>query len=271
MIDYGLSGKVAMVTAGGGAICGEIASALAREGVRVAVLDISLEAANARAEAITSVGDAACPVECDATDPASVAKALDTVMEAWGTVDILVNGAGGGRKDCTTSTDLEFFDIDPEALASTIALNYTSAVVPSQALGRVFAGKKSGVILNISSIAGIRPLTRAVGYSNAKAAVNNFTQWLAVHMAREYSPQIRVNAVAPGFVLTRQNAFLLVDEATGEMTERGRRIVESVPMGRYGRPEEIVGAALWLVSDMSSFVTGAVVPVDGGFTAFSGV
>lgn len=270
-MDYGLAGKVAMVTAGGGAICGEIASALGREGARVAVVDISPEAAGSRAELIRSGGGDACAVECDATDAASVAAAVGEITGRWDTVDILVNGAGGGRKDCTTSADLEFFDIDPDALARTIALNYTSAVISSQALGRVFASKKQGVILNISSIAGICPLTRAVGYSNAKAAVNNFTRWLAVHMAREYSPEIRVNAVAPGFVLTRQNAFLLVDEATGEMTERGRQIIASVPMGRYGRPDEIVGAALWLLSDMSSFVTGAVVPVDGGFTAFSGV
>ncbi|MCL5102597.1 MAG: SDR family oxidoreductase [Armatimonadetes bacterium] len=268
---YDLSGKVAFITAGGGAICGEIASALAAEGVRVAVCDISIEAARARAELITSSGGEAIALSCDATERTSVSEAVEAVMERYDIIDILINGAGGGRKDCTTASDLEFFDIEPDALARTMALNYTSAVIPSQVMGRIFAQKGKGVILNISSIAGICPLTRAIGYSNGKAATNSFTQWLAVHMAQNYSPEIRVNAIAPGFMLTEQNRFLLVDEATGEMTERGRQIISSVPMARYGKPEEIVGAALWLVSDRSSFVTGAVIPVDGGFTAFSGV
>ena len=154
---------------------------------------------------------------------------------------------------------------------NTLALNYQSAVLPSQAVGRIFAEKKKGVILNIASIAGIRPLTRAVAYSNGKAAVISFTQWLAIHMAKEYSPQIRVNALAPGFVLTEQNRFLLLNEKTGKPTDRGTQIMQSVPMGRYGEAAEMVGAALWLVSDSSSFVTGIIVPVDGGMTAYAGV
>lgn len=271
MTDYNLSVKVAVVTAGGGAICGEIASAFASGGVRVAVCDISFDSARARAEAISSAGGDAIALECDATEKSSVTAAVEAVTECYGTVDILVNGAGGGCRDCTTSPELEFFDIEPDAVARAVSLNYTSAVIPSQVVGRIFARKGTGVILNISSIAGICPLTRAIGYSNGKAAMNNFTQWLAVHMAQNYSPHIRVNAIAPGFMLTEQNKFLLVDETTGEMTQRGRQIISSVPMARYGRPGEIVGAALWLVSDKASFVTGAVVPVDGGFTAFSGV
>lgn len=146
-----------------------------------------------------------------------------------------------------------------------------SAVIPSQAVGRIFAGKKSGVILNISSIAGLQPLTCSIAYSNGKAATNNFTQWLSVHMAQNFSPGIRVNAIAPGFMLTEQNRFLLVDVKTGKLTERGKKIINFVPMGRLGDPKEIVGSALWLVSDHASFVTGAIIPVDGGFTAFSGV
>jgi len=152
-----------------------------------------------------------------------------------------------------------------------VALNYLSAVLPSQAVAPGFARRGRGVILNIASIAGLKPLTRAVAYSNGKAALVSFTQWLAVHMAQEYSRDIRVNALAPGFVLTDQNRFLLIDETTGEPTERGRRIIASVPMARYATPGEMVGAALWLVSDAAAFVTGAVIPVDGGFSASSGV
>jgi len=270
-MELGLTNRVAIVTGAGGAIGGRIAVALACEGVRVAVCDISEQAALARTEEICTSGGSALVVTCDVTCRDAVNSAAGAVLAEYGTIDILVNCAGGSHKATTTCPDLDFFDIESDALARTMALNYTSAVIPSQEAGRIFAQERKGVILNISSIAGRCPLTRAIGYSNSKAAVNSFTQWLAVHMAQNYSPEIRVNAIAPGFMLTEQNRFLLVDEATGEMTQRGRQIISSVPMERYGRPEEIVGAALWLVSDMSSFVTGAIIPVDGGFTAFSGV
>ena len=270
-MNYNLRGKIAAITGAGGAICGEIAKAFAAEGVSVAIWDISVEAARKKRDEIVSAGGSAIAVECNATEKASVASALEETLAEYGGIDILVNGAGGGGKETTTSPNLEFFDIEPEAMKAAVSLNYMSAVIGSQAVGRIFAQKRSGAILNISSIAGSLPLTRAVSYSNAKAATDNFTRWLAVHMARNYSPKIRVNAVAPGFVLTGQNKFLLIDEKSGEMTERGRQIIRNVPMARYGRPEEITGAALWLVSDLAGFVTGAVVPVDGGFTAFSGV
>jgi NAD(P)-dependent dehydrogenase (short-subunit alcohol dehydrogenase family) len=270
-MTYALNGKVAVITGGGGAICGEIAANLALAGARVAVCDLSLDNAKRKVDRIVEAKGLAMAVECDVTSKASVAAAIEMVVAQYGTVDMLVNGAGGSRKECTTSAELEFFDIAPEALTSTVALNYMGAVIPSQAVGRLFAAKKSGVVLNIASIAGISPLTRAVGYSNGKAALISFTQWLAVHMAQNYASTIRVNAIAPGFMLTDQNRFLLVDEKTGAMTERAQKILAAVPMGRYGNPEEIVGAALWLLSDAASFVTGAVVPVDGGYTAFSGV
>jgi NAD(P)-dependent dehydrogenase (short-subunit alcohol dehydrogenase family) len=218
-----------------------------------------------------AIGDRALPVRCDVLDRDAIARAVQETVAVAGTIDILINGAGGSRKEATTTPDLPFFDIQPEHLRRTLALNYESAVLPAQAVGWLFAEKKRGVILNIASIAGLRPLTRAVGYSNGKAALVSFTQWLAVHLAREYSPAIRVNALAPGFVLTDQNRFLLVDEKTGEPTARGRQIIATVPQGRYGEPVEMVGAALWLVSDSASFVTGAVIPVDGGLTAFAGV
>lgn len=266
-----LNGKVAVVTGAGGALCGAISAALARLGVKVAILDISADACKAKADAIRGDGGQAIAVECNALDKAQVQSAIDQVVAAYGTVDILINGAGGSRKEATTSPDQPFFGMAPDDISSVLALNYMSAVIPSQVVGEIFAQKKSGVILNITSIAGISPLTNAIGYSNGKAAANSFTQWLAVHMAKNYSPDIRVNAIAPGFVLTTQNRFLMIDEKTGEWTARAKAVVENVPMARFGKPEEIVGAVLWLVSDSASFVTGAIVPVDGGYSAFSGV
>ena len=266
-----LEGKVAIVTGAGGMICGVIAEALAAQKGKVAIWDISGQAAEIKAAEIKKAGGVAIAVKCNVLDRKNIDEATEKTLEAFGTVDILINGAGGSRKDATTSPDLSFFDIAPDSLMNTLALNYQSAVLPSQAVGRIFAEKKKGVILNIASIAGIRPLTRAVAYSNGKAAVISFTQWLAIHMAKEYSPQIRVNALAPGFVLTEQNRFLLLNEKTGKPTDRGTQIMQSVPMGRYGEAAEMVGAALWLVSDSSSFVTGIIVPVDGGMTAYAGV
>ena len=270
-MTYQLRGKVAVITGAGGAICGEIAKAFAGEGMSVAIWDLSFDAACQRRDEIRSVGGQAIAVECDVTQKPSVVSAVETTLAEYGTIDILVNGAGGSRKETTTSPDLEFFDIAPDDMQTVLALNYLSAVIPSQVIGKVFAEKRSGVILNISSIAGILPLTRAISYSDGKSAANSFTKWLAVHLVQNYSPNIRVNAIAPGFMLTEQNRFLLVDEKTGQTTERGRQILKHVPMARYGEPREIVGAALWLVSENASFVTGAVIPIDGGFTAFSGV
>ncbi len=270
-MDFDFGGKVAVVTGGGGAICGEIAKALALEGVAVAIWDKDFDAATKKADEIRAATGQALALECDVLSSASVERSVEKTLAAYHTVDILVNGAGGSQKEATTSSDLEFFDIDPEALKKVMDLNYMSAVIPSQQVGRVFAKKKSGAILNISSVAGFSPLTRSISYSNGKAATNNFTHWLAVHMADTYSPHIRVNAIAPGFILTEQNRFLLVEKDTEELTERGHQVISSVPMGRLGKPGEIVGAALWLVSDSASFVTGAIIPVDGGFNAFSGV
>lgn len=270
-MNYNLKGKVAVVTGGGGAICGEIAKALAGEGVLIALWDISLGAALKRAEAIVASGGRAIAVECDALNKVDVKSAVNKTISEYRTIDILINGAGGSRKDATTSPELEFFDMEPESIMEVLKLNYMSSVIPSQIVGKIFASKKSGVILNISSIAGIKPLTRAIAYSNGKAATNSFTQWLAVHMARNFSAGIRVNAIAPGFILTEQNRFLLMNSETGELTERGNTIIKYLPLARLGNPEEIAGAALWLVSDCASFVTGAIIPVDGGFTAFSGV
>ena len=264
-------GKTAVVTAGGGAICGEIASALAIEGANVAIWDINADAARAKADAIEAASGPAAAFVCDATDKESVGRALDGTIAAFGGVDLLVNGAGGGDKNTTTTPELEFFDIAPDAVRKAMDLNHVATIVPSQAVGRVLADKKAGAIVNITSIAGGLPLSRALGYSNGKAAADSFTRWLAVHMATTYAPEIRVNAIAPGFMITEQNRFLLEDAATGGLTERGESVLRNVPMRRFGKPEEIVGAALWLLSDKATFVTGAIVTVDGGFSAFCGV
>ncbi len=270
-MELHLENRTAIVTGGGGAICGAIARAMAAEGVSVAVWDIDQDAAEAVAGTIRESGGRAIAVRCDATERAEVIAALDRTIEDFGSVDILVAGAGGGRRDATTSPELSFFDISESALRAALDLNYLTDVIPCQEIGRRFAEQGSGVVLVISSIAGIRPLTRAIGYSNGKAALNSFVRWLAVEFAEDYDARIRVNAIAPGFVLSGQNRFLLVDEATGLETERARQILEHVPQARLGEPEEIVGAALWLVSDQARFVTGVVLPVDGGFTARAGV
>ena len=267
-MNLSLKGKAAVITGGGGAIGGALARAFAEAGARVAIWDISEEAGRARA---AEIGGDALALVCDVSDRAQVEQAGRKTLAAFGGIEILVNAAGGSRKEATTSPELSFCDITPAALMHATAVNYTGTVIASQVVARVFIEQKRGVILNIASIGGVRPLTRAVAYSAAKAAVVSFTQWLAVHVAREYSPQIRVNALAPGFVLTEQNSFLLRDEQSGAPTKRGRQVIEQVPMARYGQPEDMVGAALWLVSDAASYVTGAVVPVDGGLLASLGV
>ena len=271
MNHFALTGRLAIVTGGGGALCGAMARGLAAAGASVAVWDLSAEAAERTAAEVRAQGGRAQAFACDVLNQDQVATSVLRTEEALGPIDILINGAGGSRKTATTSANLPFMKLLPEDLMSTLALNYLSAVLPSQAVAPRFVERSSGVILNIASIAGMRPLTQAIAYSNGKAALISFTQWLAVHMAKEYSPLIRVNALAPGFVQTEQNRFLLEEAETGSPTDRGRQILKTVPMGRYGTAEEMVGAAVWLVSDAARYVTGAVIPVDGGFSAYPGV
>ena len=268
---FDVKGKVAVVTGAGGVLCGGMAALLAEHGVRVAVLDIFEDKAAAVAAAIRSAGGQAISCKADVLSKASLEEACRTVLAEFGTVDILVNGAGGNKKEATTSPDLSFFDLPADAFQWVFNLNFIGSVLPSQVFGRVMAEKGGGSILNISSMNSFRPLTRIVAYSAAKAAINNFTQWLAVYLAQTCSPRIRVNAIAPGFFLTEQNRFLLTDEKTGALTPRGQTIIGHTPMGRFGEPADLNGTLLWLLSDASSFVTGIVVPVDGGFSAFSGV
>ncbi len=268
---FDLRGKVAVVTGGGGVLCGGMSRALARAGARVGVLDLSFEAAQQVVRDIRVDGGEAIAVPCNVLEKESVEHATSKLLEAYGGVDILVNGAGGNKKGATTAPDMPFFDLPADAVRWVVDLNFTGTLLPCQVFGRLMAEQGEGIILNISSMNAFRPLTRIPAYSAAKAAVSNLTQWLAVHMAQEYSPRIRVNAIAPGFFLTEQNRFLLTDEESGELTERGRTIIDHTPMGRFGSPDDLLGAVFWLLSPASAFVTGVVVPVDGGFSAYSGV
>ncbi len=268
---FDISGQVAVVTGGAGVLCAEICKSLAAEKVKVAILDINLPTATALATEIGQAGGDALAVKCDVCDKGDLEQAAQAVLQSWGKVDILVNGAGGNSPKATTAVDKSFFDLAPEALRWVTELNLMGTLLPCQVFGKRMAAHKEGVIINISSMNAVRPLSRIPAYSAAKAAVSNFTQWLAVHMAQEYSPELRVNAIAPGFFLTDQNHYLLVDKESGELTERGQAIITHTPSGRFGIPQDLLSTVIWLLSPGSRFVTGIVVPVDGGFSAFSGV
>jgi len=268
---FNLSGKTAVVIGGAGVLCSSMSEKLADEGASVAILDINQAAAETLASEIKSKGGSAIGLRSDVLNIESLKAAAETIQSEFGKVDILINGAGGNHPKATTSKDMSFFDIPQEALKWVFDLNLMGTILPCQVFGKMMADQQSGVILNISSMNAMRPLTRIAAYSAAKAGVSNFTQWLAVYMAQEFSSGIRVNAVAPGFFLTEQNRFLLTDKESGELTQRGQTIISHTPMGRFGVPEDLLGTILWLLSPASSFVTGIIVPVDGGFSAFSGV
>jgi NAD(P)-dependent dehydrogenase (short-subunit alcohol dehydrogenase family) len=268
---FSVEGQVAVMTGAGGVLIGGMARELAKRGAQVVVVDRAVDQAQKVAEGIRAEGGLAEAVIADVLDRKSLGDALSCVMESYGRVDILINGAGGNRKEASTSPEMSFFDMPADALKFVMDLNLLGTIFPTQIFGRIMARQKQGVILNISSMNSFRPLTKIIGYSAAKAAINNVTQWLAVHLAQNYSPGIRVNAIAPGFFETAQNKFLLRDEKTGELTARGQQIVGHTPMGRFGVPEDLMGTLIWLVSPASKFVTGIVVPVDGGFSAYSGV
>jgi NAD(P)-dependent dehydrogenase (short-subunit alcohol dehydrogenase family) len=234
-------------------------------------LDRNLDPAQHILELMEPRANQAVAVRADVLDPESLRQAAKIILEKFGTIHSLVNAAGGNKPQATTGPDLSFFDLPPDALRWVFDLNILGTMLPCQVFGKIMAEKSEGVILNVSSMSAFRPLTRVLAYSAAKAGVSNFTQWLAVHMAQVYSPRIRVNAIAPGFFLTQQNKFLLEDEKSGALTSRGKLIVDHTPMARFGRAEDLFGAILWLLSPASAFVTGVIVPIDGGFSAYSGV
>ena len=277
-----LRGKTAVVTGGGGVLCAMFAEALAKCGAKVAILDLRLEAAKAAADKITAFDGLAKGYECNVLKTDSVKSARDEILRDFGTCDLLINGAGGNNPRGTTTKeylfpeDLKkteeeiktFFDLDPEGVEFVFNLNFLGTLIPTQVFARDMAEKGKGNIINISSMNAFCPLTKIPAYSGAKAAVSNFTQWLAVHFSKV---GVRVNAIAPGFFVTAQNKALLFDE-NGKATPRTHKILSATPMSRFGEAEELVGTLLFLASDEASgFVDGTVIPVDGGFNAYSGV
>ncbi|GCF11125.1 SDR family oxidoreductase [Dictyobacter arantiisoli] len=268
---FNVKGQTAVITGGSGGLGSAMAYAMAQAGVNVAIVSRHEESAQKVASTIQEQGGNALGLGCDVMDRTALEQALQAITRRFGPIDILVNGAGGNQPAATTSPDLSFFDLDNEAIDRVVDLNFSGTVKCCQVFGRSMAERGQGCIINIASMNSLRPLTRIPAYSAAKAAVTNFTQWLAVHMAQEYSPSLRVNAIAPGFFLTDQNRFLLTDKATGEYTARGRTILDHTPMARLGEADDLVGTLLWLISPAAQFVTGIVVPVDGGFSAFGGV
>lgn len=268
--------KTVVITGGGGILCGHMAQTFARQGARIAVLDISLETAEILVQEIQAEGGSALAVKADVLSKESLQQARDKVHEYFGPCQILINGAGGNHPKGTTSLEfhddtkkdiITFFDLDPDSIQFVFNLNFIGTLLPTQIFARDMIGSAGSCIINISSMNAYRPLTKIPAYSGAKAAVSNFTQWLAVHFAKS---GIRVNALAPGFFLTNQNRMLLLDEKDA-LTSRGSTIIEHTPLERFGEPDDLDGALLWLCSDSARFVTGIVIPVDGGFSAFSGV
>ncbi len=280
MID--LKGKVAVVTGGGGILCSVMAQAIAECGAKVAILDLRKEAADKVAAQINENGGTAMGISCNVLDKASIEEAAKTVEAEYGKVNILINGAGGNNPKGTTDNETmtkadvlnadpnvkTFFNLDPNGIQFVFNLNFLGSLLPTQVFAKSMAEDGKGTIINISSMNAFRPLTKIPAYSAAKAAVSNFTQWLAVHLA---PMGIRVNAIAPGFFLTDQNRALLTNP-DGSLTPRSHKILSHTPMNKFGVPQDLIGALLWLLSDAGAgFVTGTVIPIDGGFAAYSGV
>ena len=278
--QFGVQGKVCVITGGGGIIGTALAKGLAAAGMQLAIVDIQKSFADTVAETIAKeFGTKVIGVEANVLDKNSLQLAQKEINEKLGNIDFLINGAGGNSPKATTKNEWitdenvadlsgSFFGLEVEGFKKVFDLNFLGTLLPTMVFADEMIKRKAGVIINISSMNSFHPLTKIPAYSAAKSSVNNFTEWLAVHFAKM---NVRVNAIAPGFFLTNQNRFLLTDEKTGEMTPRGKKIISATPMGKYGTPEDLQGTVLYLLSDLSSFVTGIVVPVDGGFNVYSGV
>jgi NAD(P)-dependent dehydrogenase (short-subunit alcohol dehydrogenase family) len=275
---FALDGKVAVITGGGGELCGTMAEALAARGVKVAVLDINLANAEARVGAIENSGGQARAFACSVLEQGQLTEVYEEVVRVWGTPDILINGAGGNNPKGSTSVDfleadqaggpeiITFLDLGMDGFRSTFELNFLGTFLPTKVFVRGMIEKRSGAVLNMASMSSLTPLTKVGAYSAAKAAVANFTRWLAVHLAHT---GVRVNALAPGFFMTEQLRFLHIDQQSGDLTPRAKQVMAHTPLGRYGDPKDLIGAVVWLLSDASGFVTGVVLPIDGGFSSYS--
>ncbi len=267
---FGMEGQVVVITGGTGVLGGAMARGLAKAGAKVGVLGRRREQADAVVAAIQADGGEALALTADVLDRGQLESARALVLERWQRLDVLVNAAGGNMPAATLAPGRSFFDLPVEGMEPVVALNLHGTLLPSQVFGEAIASAGSGCIVNISSMAAQRALTRVVGYGVAKAAVDNATRWLAVELARSYGGRLRVNAIAPGFFVGEQNRALLLN-ADGSLTPRGQTIIDHTPAGRFGQPEELLSTLIWLCSPGASFINGVVVPVDGGFSAFSGV
>lgn len=267
---FSLAGKTAVVTGGTGVLGASMVNGLARAGARVVVIGRRRDIAEQRAADILNAGGQAIGIAADVLDAAQLEAANDQIIKEFGTIDILVNAAGGNLAGAVIPPDKTFFDLRMEDFNQVMDLNVMGTVLPTKVFATDMARRKKGVVINIASMASFRPITRVVGYAAAKAAIENFTQWLAVEMAKKYGEGIRVNAISPGFFLTDQNRSLLTNP-DGSYTARGQAAIQQTPFGRFGRPDELIGTLIWLCSDASAFVTGVNVPVDGGFNVFCGV
>ncbi|MEX0687027.1 MAG: SDR family oxidoreductase [Balneolales bacterium] len=267
----GIKDHVAVLTGGAGVLCSAMAISLGNAGAKIVLLDIGEEGMANVGKQLEQAGIEYLAIKTDVLDKKSIEQAAEKTISHFGRVDILINGAGGNKPTATTGPDKPFFDLPEDAVKWVFDLNFMGTFLACQVFGRYFADQKSGNIINISSMNAITPLTKIPAYSAAKAAISNFTQWLAVHMSHNYSTEIRVNAIAPGFLLTDQNRFLLTNENDGSLTDRGQTIIDHTPAGRFGNPDDLISTIDWLVSSNSKFVHGIIVPIDGGFSAFSGV
>ncbi|HPR32187.1 MAG TPA: SDR family oxidoreductase [Prolixibacteraceae bacterium] len=267
---FQLDGKVAVITGGGGVLASEIGAGLSKTGVRIVFLDINEEAAKAAAQRIVEMGGIATGLKTNVLDMDALKATRDIILTEYGRIDILLNAAGGNMPGATIAPDKTVFDLDITDMNKVTTLNYNGTVMPSMVFGEVMAKQKSGNIINFSSMAAFQSITRVVGYSAAKAAVSNFTAWMAMELAMKFNGSIRVNAIAPGFFIGNQNRDLLL-KPDGSLTARGQQVINKTPMGRFGEARELVGAILFLVSEAASFVTGIVLPIDGGFSTYSGV
>lgn len=269
--QYNFTGKTIVLTGGAGVLGWAIAEALHSLGANIVLLNRSPQRAAGRIASLSHGQERAASFPCDVLQKDQLESACAQTLALFGRIDALVNAAGGNLPQGVTNAQQSFFDLPEEAVQHILNLNWIGAFLPSQVFGAAMAKAGEGVILNFASMGSFRPLTRAPAYFAAKAALVNFSQWLAVYLATEFSPGLRVNTLAPGFFLGDQNRYLLIDENTGELTERGSKILQATPMRRFGDPADLIGAALWLLSPASGFVTGVVIPVDGGFQAFGGV
>lgn len=267
---FNIEGKVIIITGGEGVLGSTLAFELAAKGARIVIIGINKQRGEEIDDSIIRDKGDAVFYCASVLDRKAMEEVKKSVLSRWGKIDILINAAGGNMPGATVGEDESIFDMDIGDLRKVCELNLDGTVIPSLIFGEQMSKQGRGVILNYSSMASLRAISRVAGYSAAKAAVDNFTRWMAVEMARKYGDGIRVNAIAPGFLVTNQNRDLLLNK-DGSLTKRGKKIINQTPFGRFGEPEELTGTVLWLISDASSFVTGAVIPVDGGFSAYSGI